>query len=99
MSEDNSTIRLRIESIVYDVLKREEITRLDVRNLIEEVIKNRELTVKDVDAIKKAINDSIEVVITNRLNAFMGRVHRNVGVVLAIFSAIFVTIQFILSFS
>jgi len=98
MSDDtNNTFRLKVESMLYDVLKREEITKLDIKELAEEVVKNRELTAKDVDAMKKAINDSIEVIIANKQNELMSRVYKTLGIVLTVFTVLLALIQFLAS--
>jgi hypothetical protein len=97
MSDDAKNFKLHVENIIYNVLKKEHITKLDVKNLIEEMLRSKELTAKEVDAMKKAIKDSIDVIITNHERQLMGRVYKTVALMLSIFTIIFVIIQFILT--
>lgn len=96
MSRDDENFKLKVESIVYDILKKEGVTEIDVRNLVDAILRAKELTANEVDAIKKAIKDTIDVIITKHEHEMMNRVHKTLGLVLTVFALILMILQVIL---
>jgi hypothetical protein len=96
MAREDENFRLKVESIVYDVLKKEDLTKIDVRNLVDSILKAKELTANEVDAMKKAIKDTIDVIITKHQHEMMSRIHKTLGLVLTVFALILMVLQLLI---